>query len=197
MRYQFLIDTYETEILKVLTLWTECDGADLLRRPHEGDPRGRNFLEHMIHQCVSEDGWFRTMLGIRVTESPLPEREVPEEFRRCYARDSAARLTELTNKDDAWWEELTGFFEVPRSRAWVMTRRIAHTAHHRGQQTALVRMFARDLYSTYGPTADTGGLPANHAATIYAYPDRRSILEGGKKQKLPGAKDLPQTERPR
>lgn len=26
--------------------------------------------------------------------------------------------------------------EVSRSRAWVMTQRIAHTAHHRGQQSA-------------------------------------------------------------
>jgi uncharacterized damage-inducible protein DinB len=26
------------------------------------------------------------------------------------------------------------------SRAWVMVRRIAHTAHHRGQQMAMLRM---------------------------------------------------------
>jgi hypothetical protein len=49
-----------------------------------------------------------------------------------------------------------------------MTRRIAHSAHHRGQQTAMLRMLGRDLHSTYGPTADTGGLPADDAPTLYA-----------------------------
>jgi uncharacterized damage-inducible protein DinB len=48
------------------------------------------------------------------------------------------------------------FFEVKRSRAWIITRRIAHTAHHRGQQMAHLRVFDRDVHSTYGPTADTG-----------------------------------------
>lgn len=28
-----------------------------------------------------------------------------------------------------------------------MTRRIAHTAHHRGQQTTLLRMLNRELHS--------------------------------------------------
>ena len=70
------------------------------------------------------------------------------------------------------------FFDVRRSRAWVMTRRIAHTAHHRGQQLALLRMLGREQYSNYGPTADTGGLMQNHAPTIYAYPDLKALIEG-------------------
>jgi uncharacterized damage-inducible protein DinB len=64
--------------------------------------------------------------------------------------------------------ELTSFFDVKRSRAWVMTRRLTHTSHHRGQQMAMLRMIGRDLHSNYGPTADTGGLMQNHAPTIYA-----------------------------
>jgi hypothetical protein len=40
----------------------------------------------------------------------------------------------------------------------VMTRRLTHTSHHRGQQMAMLRMLGRTLHSTYGPTADTGGL---------------------------------------
>jgi DinB family len=43
-----------------------------------------------------------------------------------------------------------------------MTRRMTHTAHHRGQQLALLRMLGREEYSNYGPTADTGGLKQNH-----------------------------------
>ena len=47
-----------------------------------------------------------------------------------------------------------------------MTRRIAHTAHHRGQQMAMLRMLGRDPHSNYGPTAHTGELMAYHAPTI-------------------------------
>ena len=73
------------------------------------------------------------------------------------ATDSAKRLDVLRSKeDDAWWEEEVAFFDVRRSRAWIMVRRIAHTSHHRGQQMAMLRMLGRDVYSNYGPTADTG-----------------------------------------
>ena len=81
-----------------------------------------------------------------------------------------------------------------------MTRRIAHTAHHRGQQLALLRVLGRELHSNYGPTADTGDLMPNHALTIYAYPDEEGLLEGeaagGRKTKLPGPGAKPVTERP-
>jgi hypothetical protein len=92
------------------------------------------------------------------------------------------------------------FFDVKRSCAWVMMRRIAHTAHHRGQQMAMLRMLGRDLHSNYGPTADTGGLMQNHAPTIYAYPGMEAIFKGeeagGAKKQLPGVGDKPVTERP-
>jgi hypothetical protein len=72
-----------------------------------------------------------------------------------------------------------------------MTRRLTHTSHHRGQQMAMLRMLRRDLHSNYGPTADTGGLMANHAPTIYAYPNVGALLAGeegaGAKAPLPGA----------
>ncbi|MFL5496629.1 MAG: DinB family protein, partial [Gemmatimonadales bacterium] len=34
---------------------------------------------------------------------------------------------------------------MARSRAWILVRRIAHTAHHRGQQTILLRQLGREL----------------------------------------------------
>jgi hypothetical protein len=154
----------------------------------------------MVHQCVSEDIWFRTMLDIDVGAPPLPKQEVRLEFIRRYVEDSRKRLAALRNKEEAWWEGETTFFDVPRSRAWVMTRRIAHTAHHRGQQLALLRVLGREQYSNYGPTADTGGLMQNHAPTIYAYPNLQALLEGeaagGRKTKLPGPGVKPVTERP-
>src|SRR5437764_1017602 len=132
----------------------------------------------MVKQCVSEDIWFRTMLDIDVGALPLPKEEVRLEFMRRYEEDSAKRLVALRKMDEAWWEAETSFFDVRRSRAWVMTRRMNHTAHHRGQQLALLRILGREEYSNYGPTADTGGLMQNHAPTIYAYPNLQAVLEG-------------------
>jgi len=198
MRYDFLIDTYETERIKVISAWSMFRDNDLSVRPN--DMRGRSFHEHMVHQCVSEDIWFRMMLDIDVGAPPLPKEEVRLEFMRRYEEDSGKRLVVLRNKDEAWWEGETTFFDVRRSRAWVMTRRMTHTAHHRGQQLALLRMLGREEYSNYGPTADTGGLMQNRASTIYAYPNLRALLEGeaagGRKTKLPGPSTQPVTERP-
>ena len=196
VRYQFLVDTYETERLKVLSMWSMFRDDDLEMRPHASDRRGRSVREQMVHQCVSENIWFNTMLGIGVGAPPLPEEESRDGFIRRYAKDSAKRLDALRSKDEGWWEEEVQFFDVPRTRLWVMVRRIAHTAHHRGQQAAMLRMLNCDLHSTYGPTTDTGGLMANKAPTIYAYGVAAEILAGGPKTPLPGPGDLPFTERP-
>jgi uncharacterized damage-inducible protein DinB len=143
--------------------------------------------EHMVHQCVSEDNWFRTMLGIDVAAPPLPKKENRLEFIRRYQEDSGKRLAASRSQDDEWWESETPFFDVRRSRAWVMTRRMTHTAHHRGQQLALLRMLGREAYSTYGPT-------------IYAYSNLQALLDGetagGGKAKLPRPDARPVTERP-
>jgi uncharacterized damage-inducible protein DinB len=200
MRYDFLVETYETERIKVLSVWSEFRDEDLTVRPRTGDSRGRSVREQMVHQCVSENLWFLNMLGIDVGGSPLPAKETRLEFIQKYAEDSRARLAALKAKEDPWWEGKTGFFDVARSRAWVMVRRIAHTAHHRGQQMAMLRMLGRDLHSNYGPTADTGGLMQNQAPTIYAYDGVEALLAGelagGAKRKLPGAAGKAVTERP-
>jgi len=200
VRYDFLVETYATERLKVVSVWSEFRDGELEFRPRVDDPRGRSVREQMIHQCVSEDLWMRTMLKIDVGAPPLPNEEIAVEFIRRYAADSGKRLVVLQAKEEAWWESETDFFDVKRSMAWVMTRRIAHTAHHRGQQMAMLRMLGHDLHSNYGPTADTGGLMQNHAPTIYAYDDMEKLLrdldQGGGKRKLPGGGGKPVTERP-
>jgi uncharacterized damage-inducible protein DinB len=200
MRYDFLVETYETERIKVVSTWSEFRDEDLPRRPRQDDPRGRSVHEQMVHQCVSEDLWFRTMLGIDVNAPPLPANETRIEFMKRYAEDSSKRLDVLRAKDEAWWESGTIFFDVQRSNAWVATRRIAHTAHHRGQQIAMLRMLRHDLHSNYGPTADTGGLMQNHAPTIYGYPDLDALFNGeaagGRKSVLPKPTGQAVTERP-
>ena len=200
MRYDFLVDSYETERIKVISVWSEFRDEDLLVRPKRDDPRGRSVREQMIHQCVSEDIWFRKMLGIDVNAPPLPQPETRIAFIKQYAADSARRLEILRRTEERWWEETTPFFDVQRSRAWVMTRRLTHTSHHRGQQMAMLRMLGRELHSNYGPTADTGGLMQNGAQTIYAYDNLEALLagedRGGAKSVLPGAQGKSLTERP-
>jgi hypothetical protein len=82
VRYAFLVETYATERLKVLSTWATFRDQDLPVRPHPTDSRGRSVLEHMVHQCVSENLWFRDMLGIDVGAPPLPQPETRLEFIR-------------------------------------------------------------------------------------------------------------------
>ncbi len=199
-RYAFLVDTYTTEILKVLSVWAMVDDADLDTRPRAGDRRGRTLREHMIHQCESEHGWFRGMFAIAAPGDVLPAEPTRLAFLRHYAAAAEFRRAALAACDDAWWETEVAFFEVRRPRTWVMVRRVAHTAHHRGQQTALLRQAGRALHSTYGPTADTGGLPKDASPVLYPYGDVASLLAGeaagGRERALPPPPARPVTERP-
>ena len=200
MRYDFLVETYASERLKTLNVWSMFRDEDLNVRPHPRLSRDRTPREHMVHQCMSEDKWFSTMFGVDVGAPPLPARETRLDFLRRYAEDSGKRLAALRIKDEAWWEAEVPFFDAVHSRAWILVRRVAHTAHHRAEQTTLLRLLGQPVHSVYGPAIDTGGLPANHAATIYAYPDVDALIEGesrgGAKTALPGPGALPSTERP-
>jgi len=200
MTYDFLIDSYDTERVTVLSVWSEFRDDDLEVRPKPDDARGRSVREQMVHQCVSEDTWFKNMLGIDVGAPPLPARETRLGFIERYAEDSGLRLARLRETNESWWEELTNFFDVRRSKAWVMTRRLTHTSHHRGQQMAMLRMLGHALHSNYGPTADTGGLMQNHAPTIYAYASLDALIDGeitgGAKSALPARSTTAVTERP-
>jgi hypothetical protein len=153
----------------------------------------------MVHQCFSEDKWFTGMFGIDVAAPPFPADESRLAFILRYDEDSAKRLDRLREKPAAWWAQDVAFFDTTHSRAWIMVRRIAHTAHHRAEQTTLLRLLGRQVWSVYGPSVDTGGLPANGARTIYAYPDIAALIagesRGGEKSPLPGPGSRPSTER--
>src|SRR5258708_4540542 len=111
MKYAFLIETYATERIKVLSVWSEFQERDLPVRPRQDDPRGRSVHEQMVHQCMSEDLWFRSMLGIDVSAPPLPRQETRLEFIKQYAEDSAKRLAALREKGEDWWEGDAKFFD--------------------------------------------------------------------------------------
>ena len=194
------METYGAERLKTLSVWSMFRDDDLDTRPHPNLARDRTPREHMVHQCLSEDKWFVGMFGIDVGAPPVPKQETRLAFIERYAEDSGRRLAELAAQDAAWWAREVAFFDTTHSRAWIMVRRIAHTAHHRAEQTTLLRLLGRPVHSVYGPSVDTGGLPANGAPTIYAYPDIPSLIEGerhgGRKAPLPGPGTHASTERP-
>ncbi|MEP7306236.1 MAG: DinB family protein [Acidobacteriota bacterium] len=196
-RYDFLVETYRTERLKTLSVWAQVPVERMLFRP---EPRARTPLEHMVHQSISEDVWMRTMLGIDIDKPPLPPTETRGAFLEHYAICSAARLDLLARQPDDWFEQVVSFFDVSRSRAWVLTRRVTHSAHHRGQLTVYLRLWGQALYSTYGPTADTGGLFQNRAQVIYRFASIDELLSveasRGPEPTLPGAGGTPVTERP-
>jgi uncharacterized damage-inducible protein DinB len=193
----FLVPAYDTERLKTLSVWSSFAEADLRFRPA---PRARSPLEHMVHQCVSEDSWMRNMLGIRPDLAALPAHEDRLAFLRQYALASEARHDLLQSMAADWWAADTQFFDVTRSRAWVFLRRLTHSAHHRGQLTVYLRLLGRPVYSTYGPTADTGGLFLQHAPTLYRYASVECLLaaeeSGGEWPPLPGPGSAAPTERP-
>ena len=98
MEYQFFVDTYDTERIKTLSVWSMFTDDDLFIRPHPFNKKDRNPLEHMVHQCVSEDKWFCNMFGIDVNAPPLPEKETRLEFIRRYAQDSEKRYEMLKKR---------------------------------------------------------------------------------------------------
>jgi uncharacterized damage-inducible protein DinB len=193
MPYDFLIDTFATERLKTLGVWAQFTDDDLEFRPAK---LARSVREHMVHQCLSEDAFFTKMLGLAVTTAVLPETETCRRFIERYLAASGERLANLRAQPAEWFDETTRFFNVDRSRAWVLVRRISHTAHHRGQLSTYHRLLGHGLYSIYGPTADTGGLPANGARVIYRFASAEAVLETGEVPTLPGPGEQAPTERP-
>jgi uncharacterized damage-inducible protein DinB len=196
-RYAFLVETYSTERQKILGAWAMFRDEEMPWRP---ESRARSVHEQMVHQCVSEDYWMKNFLGIDLNESPLPSPETRLEFMKKYGAASLRRLEKLNAMPEPWFEADAPFFDVTRTRAWILVRRVAHSAHHRGQLTAYLRTLGHELYSTYGPTADTGGLFQNGARVIYQYPDPATLLDaeahGGIRPPLPGPGSKPPTERP-
>ncbi|HEY8131180.1 MAG TPA: DinB family protein [Thermoanaerobaculia bacterium] len=195
--FDFLLDTYDTERLKTLSVWSVFTDTDMEFRPAA---RIRTPHEHMVHQCVSEDTWMKNMLGVDTGRPALPEKETRLDFLRHYADLSQKRLAALREKPEEWWRQTAKFFDVERPMSWIMLRRLTHSAHHRAQLVVYLRLLGRPIYSTYGPSADTGGLPVNKAPTIYRYESIDALLraegEGGDFRLLPGPGEKSPTERP-
>ncbi len=150
--YSFLVDTYETEILKTLGIWEAFPETAMNFRP---SAKSRTTLEQMDHQIQSEVGWMVKMLGIDIGDFQ-PSEKSKRGYIEKYRGDAAKRLAILRQKPEGWWREEAKFFDVMRSRAWIFTRRLNHSTHHRGQLVVYLRLLGAKVPSVYGPTADTG-----------------------------------------
>jgi uncharacterized damage-inducible protein DinB len=150
--YGFLLDTYETEILKITGIWAAFEDSAMDFRPNACS---RSVIQQMEHQVQSEGRWMKNMFGID-TGDPLPASPSRPAYIEKYREDALRRLYALEGKPEAWWREAVTFFDVSRSRAWVFTRRINHSTHHRGQLVVYLRLLDQRVPSVYGPTADTG-----------------------------------------
>jgi len=151
--YGFLLDSYETEILKTIGIWFAFPDTAMDFRPQ---PKSRTVLEQFQHQVQSEGRWMTNMLGVD-TGDPNPAEKSRSGYIEKYSTDAARRLEILRGKADPWWREPAAFFDVTRSRAWIFLRRLNHSAHHRGQLVVYLRLLNLAVPSVYGPTADTGG----------------------------------------
>jgi uncharacterized damage-inducible protein DinB len=144
--FAFLVDTYETELLKTLSVWSQFGESELAFRP---EPRARTPREHMVHQCVSEDAWMKGMLSVDLARPALPSSETRLAFREHYAAAGELRAAALRGREAEWWQAETAFFDARRARAWIFLRRLTHSAHHRGQLTVYLRLLGKPLYSSY------------------------------------------------
>lgn len=151
--YGFLLDSYETETLKRLTIWSAFPDESMDFRPAS---KSRTVHEQIEHQIQSEGGWMVKMLGIDVGDFN-PREKTKQACIEKYEADAARRLEILRSKPDGWWRETVAFFDVSRSRAWIFTRELSHSTHHRGQLIVYLRLLGVRIPSVYGPTADTDG----------------------------------------
>ena len=131
-RFDFLVDSYRTERLKILSVWSQIPDERMRFRP---EPRARSPLEHMVHQCVSEEAWMRRMLGIDAGLPPLPAGKRASgscrTTRRCPRRGSPRCGRSPTSGSSS--------HDVFRCRAHAglgAAAAMTHSAHHRGQLTA-------------------------------------------------------------
>ncbi len=164
---QHVLDTYASETNKVASVWSAFEDADLAFRPRA---RSSSVGDILKHQLLSERRFFGEFL-----ESPEPASSdvVPDPLTTRSARErlvmlAQPRLAFLAAQPAAWWTTRVRFFDVERERAWIVWRRVLHTAHHRTQLTVYLRMLDRAVPPTYGPTADVRWDGADPTTTVAA-----------------------------
>lgn len=150
---QHLLDTYASEINKVISVWLAFDPSDLDFRPHA---KSSSVLDIMRHELLSGRRFFGEFLGAPepAPDNVLPQQSTPQAFADRMKDLAEPRLKFMASQTEPWWLERVKFFDVERERIWIFWRRILHTAHHRTQLTVDLRLMDKLVPSVYGPTAD-------------------------------------------
>lgn len=151
--FQHIIDTYQSETEKVLSVWRAFTDDELSFRP---DPKSSTVLDILRHELLSQRRFFAEFLGSPepAAAEVLPKDQTVGAFAARLAEMAGPRAQYLARQDEPWWLERVKFFDVERERIWVVWRRMLHTAHHRAQLAGYLRAIGKPVPSVYGPTAD-------------------------------------------
>ncbi|MGH9378194.1 MAG: DinB family protein [Terriglobia bacterium] len=165
--FQHMLDTYASETNKVISVWREFSGEDLVFRPHR---RSSSVEEVMKHELLSQRRFFGEFLGAPEppADETLPPISAPEDFSRRLLELALPRLAYFAPKNEAWWLERVAFFDVERERVWIFWRRLLHTAHHRTQLAVCLRRLGKRVPPIYGPTADATWKDADPTTSVEA-----------------------------
>jgi uncharacterized damage-inducible protein DinB len=165
--FQHLLDTYASEINKVISVWRSFDPADLTFRPH---PKSSTVADILKHQLLSERRFFGEFVG---TPEPPATEVLPAslDLNSCITRMAELarpRLMFFSNQPSEWWLGEVPFFDSKHQRIWVFWRRVLHTCHHRTQLTVYLRLLNKPVLSVYGPTSDQTWDGADPTSTVAA-----------------------------
>ncbi|HYL34965.1 MAG TPA: DinB family protein [Bryobacteraceae bacterium] len=165
--FQHLVDIYASETNKTASVWRMFAATDLTWRPH---PRSSTVEEIMRHQLLSERRFFGEFLGSREPPASevLPQRAAVDTFVERLVQLAAPRLAWIAAQEKSAWLARVPFFDVERERIWIFWRRVLHSAHHRTQLTAYLRLLNKIVPPTYGPTADVSWSGADPTLTVEA-----------------------------
>ena len=166
--FQHLLDTYASEISKVVSVWREFTPADMGFKPAD---RSSSVLDIMKHQLLSERRFFAEFIGLPgepEAAALMPSELTPQAFCRRQEELARPRLDRMAGRDQVWWLEVVPFFDVRRERIWVFWRRVLHTAHHRTQLSVYSRLLGKRVVSAYGPTADVTWQGADPTRSVEA-----------------------------
>lgn len=164
---QHVLDTYASEINKVVSVWSAFSDDDLAFRAH---PRSMTVGEVFKHQLLSERRFFGEFLD---ADEPPAADVVPAPLSVAAASTrlvalARPRLRFLADRSTSWWTTRVPFFDVERERIWIFWRRVLHTAHHRTQLSVYLRLLEHPVPPTYGPTADVQWAGADPTTSVAA-----------------------------
>jgi uncharacterized damage-inducible protein DinB len=166
--FQHALDTYASETNKTAEVFSRFEDRHLQYRPHERSTTVEGIFRH---QLLSERRFFGEFLGLAEppADEVLPALPITVSSATARLVDLARpRLAGLADKPEAWWLAVVPFFDVERQRAWILWRRVLHSAHHRTQLTVYLRLLDQPVPAVYGPSADQTWAGADPTTSVEA-----------------------------